>query len=260
MLSAVALAMRATKDRRTPGALDTHVLALNYATLGIVDEILWLPSPAVAVTAVALLYGPLTELPARVLTQVGRGAPASVAPLLVEGTALATLLPSRLGLPGAWRAVAGDMREARALARQRYRELQTCFMTADRAPSDSIDSLVRHTYSTRGRWFWSESAKRILDRVVVLNRAALALLVARSRGQSPASFETLPRLPDRLPDHVLDVLAEVLPPVVVPDFRRLAECLTHVTPSLGGEESIERYQSLFAEMLSLAGHPGEVRS
>jgi hypothetical protein len=242
-----------------PGALDGHVLALNYATLGIVDEILWLPSAAVAATAVSLLYGSRTELPERVLAQVGRGVPASVAPLLVESTPLAILLPSRLGPPGAWRAVAGDMREARALARQRYRELQTFFMTAGRAPSEGMDSLVRYTYSTRGRWFWSESAKRILDRVIVLNRAALALLVARSRGQSSASFEMLPTLPDRLPDHILDVLAEALPPIVVPDFRRLAECLIHVTPSLDGEESIERYQSLFAEMLSLAGHPGEVR-
>jgi len=252
--------MRATKNRRMPETLDGYVLALNYATLGIVDEILWLPSPAVAITAVTLLYGPQTEMPERVLAQVGRGAPASVAPLLVGGTPLATWLPSRLGLPGTWRAVAGDMSEARALARQRYRELQTFFMTAGRAPSEGIDSLVRYAYSARGRWFWSESAKRILDRMVVLNRAALALLVACSRGQSPASFERLPTLPDCLPDHVLDVLAEALPPVVVPDFQRLAECLTHVTPFLDGEESIERYRSLFAEMLGRAGHQGEVRS
>ncbi|MGH7331167.1 MAG: hypothetical protein ACREKS_00180 [Candidatus Rokuibacteriota bacterium] len=239
-------------ERRVPGAQDQHVLALNYATLRFADEILWLPSQAVAIRAVTLLYGTEIELPESLFAHVGRGMPASAARLLVRSAPLATLLPSRLGT--AWRVVAGDLKASRALARRRYRELQTSLMIGERISSSGADSLVRHTYGTRGRWNWTEAARRILEDVVVLNRAALALLIAHPRSLSPAPLEDLPPLSDRAEA----TLAEALPPVVVPDFGCLAEGLTRGAPVLDGEESIERYQSLFAEMLSFAGHHGEV--
>jgi len=237
---------------------DERVLALNFATLAIVDEILWLPSPAVATTAVRLLYGSATELPEGFLTQVGRGVPVSVAPLLMGSAPLASLLRSRLGPAGTWRAVAGDLKHARALARQRYRELQASLMRGDRLSLSGADSLVRYTYGTRGRWSSREATRRLLDRVVALNYAALVLLVARVPSLSLPPFEELPALPERLPERALASLAEALPPIVVPDFRRLAGCVLRGASVLDGEESMERYQSLFAEMLSFADHQGEV--
>jgi hypothetical protein len=238
------------------GLHDEPVLALNYATLGIVDEILWLPSPAVASTAVTLLYGTATKLPEDLLAHVGRGVPASAASLVVDPRPLATLIPSRLATPTVWRARRGDVKEARGLARQRYRELQAWLMTGGRVSCASAGSLMRHIYGTRGRWSWREAAHRILDRVVTLNRAALRLLVARPRSLSRVPLQHVSVLPER----ALGILAEVLAPVVVPDFSRFAQCLSRVAPVLDGEESIERYQSLFAELLSVASHQGEVRA
>jgi hypothetical protein len=252
--------MRVLKERRPPRAHDEHVLALNYATLGIVDEILWLPSAAVAATTVTLLYGAEIELPDRFLAQVGKGTPASVVPLLVRATPMAVLLPSRLGPAAAWRTVASDLGGARALARQRYRALQTSLMTTSRVSSDGPDSLVRHTYGTRARWSWSEAARRVLARVVILNRAALALLIARPQSLTSVPWQNVFPLPARLPDRALASLAEALPPLVIPDFQSFAECLTPMPPVLAGEESIERYRSLFAEMLSFAGPPREARA
>ena len=53
--------MSVLRERRAPDSPDEPVLALNYATLAIVDEILWLPSPELAIRAVTLLYGAADE-------------------------------------------------------------------------------------------------------------------------------------------------------------------------------------------------------
>jgi hypothetical protein len=42
---------------------------------------------------------------------------------------------------------------------------------------------------------------------------------------------------------------------MIPDFAGLAAGLTPAEFVFCGEESTDRYQSLFAEMLSLSGHP-----
>jgi hypothetical protein len=135
-------------------------------------------------------------------------------------------------------------------------------MSPARTTLESSDSLIQYTYGLRGRWLRSEAARRLLDRVIVLNRAALLLLAAISTGASRVSggaFAALSGRRFRVPARALDGLGEALPPIAVPDFARLAELVIPVAPSLEGDESIERYQLLFAEMLSLAGR-SEVRS
>ena len=109
-----------------------------------------------------------------------------------------------------------------------------------------------------GRRSCADGARRVLLRVVRLNRAALALLAAVARGECWTRLDAggpLPARPYDLPGAALDVLAEALPPIVIPDFAGLAAGLTPAGFVFCGEESIDRYQSLFAEMLSLSGHP-----
>lgn len=245
-------------------AADRYVLAVNAATLGLVDELLWLPSPTVAVKAVALLYGEESLVPDQFLARVGRGHPVPLASLLGSPRPLALLLPRRLGSPASWRDSAGGVKAARAAARQRYRELRAMFVAgAAGAMGDGAGTLLRHTYGVRGHWSWGEATRRILDRVVALNRAALGLLGAAARGQSRARIPVagdlaLPRAPEAS-EAALDVLAGALPPVAIPDFARLAACLADAVPVLAGDECLERYQSLFAEMLGLSSL-AEVRS
>ncbi len=250
--------MQATNEQAIFGARDEGLLALNYATLAIVDELLLLPFPAVASAALTLLYGPAIEFPESLQAHVGTGMPASVASLLVGSAPLASLLPSRLGPALLWRGAAGDLKHARALARQRYRDLQESLMAGGRLSPVGADSLVRYTYGSQGLWSGREAARRILNRVVVLNRAALTLLVTREPSLSPTPFGNLSALPKHLPDRALAFLAEALPPIAVPDFSLLTERLTRSAPVLDGEESIDRYQSLVAVMLSFAGHQGDV--
>jgi hypothetical protein len=183
------------------------------------------------------------------------------ASLLGSATPLSMLLPERLRCSGAWRDKAGGLKAAREVARQRYRELQGAFVSAPaRVAPDAGEALLRYTYGTHGRhWAWAESARRILDRVTVLNRATLALLASAARGESSVRFDPpsfgLPTRNFDAPGSVLDALAEALPPVAMPDWVRLVGALAPDEPALSGEESIERYQSLFAEMLGLSTHP-----
>jgi hypothetical protein len=241
----------------------SHVVALNYTILGLVDELLWLPSASVVVTAVHLLYGREASVPEALLRQPGRGAPLSLSGLVALDAPLGALLPSRLGPAAAWRAATSRLKDARAVSRDRYRQLQMAFVSATAGGMVTrAGSLVRDMYGGAGRWPCADSARRLLVRAARVNRAALALLAATARGECGVRLEGRGPLPVRsydLPEATLDVLAEALPPIVVPDFSRLAIVLGPGGIILDGEESIDRYQSLFAEMLSLSGHV-EVRS
>lgn len=254
--------MRDIACRHLASHPDQHVAALNYAILALVDELLWLPSGDVAAAAIQLLYSPGVPLPERLLSAAGTGAPPSLAARVASRTLLGTLLPARFGSASVWRAGAAGVREGRALSRERYRELQSAFVAgAARAPAGAA-SLVRDVYGVGGRRSCADGARRILRRVVHLNRAALALLAAVARGESVIGLDALGPLPARpydLPGAALDALAEALPPIAMPDFADLGAGLTVEEPVFGGEESIERYQSLFAEMLSRSG-PAEVPS
>jgi hypothetical protein len=251
--------MRDIIDRQPDKPADPHVVALNYTIVALVDELLWLPSLAVATAAVHLLYGPDTSLPDALRSQAGKGAPLSVVSLLAAGTPLGTLLPTRLGSSGAWRAGTARLREARVISRDRYCQLQTAFVSgAARGMTATTGSLVRDVYGVGGRRSCADGARRVLLRVVRLNRAALALLAAVARGECWTRLDArgpLPARPYDLPGADLDVLAEALPPIVIPDFAGLAAGLTPAEFVFCGEESTDRYQSLFAEMLSLSGHP-----
>jgi hypothetical protein len=254
--------MKVLANQPTDGRSDTLRVTFNYAVLSLVDELLWLPSASAAATAVQLLYGPASPLPEALLSRVGHGAPLSLATLVAAPTLLGTLVPSRLGPSGAWREGAVSPRQARALARDRYRDLQLALIsgTAPRMAS-ALSSLVRDTYGLRDHWHWTDGAKRILDRVVNLNRAALLLLAAEERARSRGQLEAhgpLRTLRGDLSNDSLDLLARALPPVAIPDFATLAAILPPGASPLS-DESIDRYQSLFAEMLSLTGHP-EARS
>ena len=262
MLPGLAPVIPVRKERRPYNAGDEHVLTLNYATLAIVDEILWLPSAAAASTVLELLYGAEFQAPREFLERVGKEkvTPSSVARLVGDAEPLAIFLPARLGPASAWRSVAVDLGGARALARQRYRSLQTLLMTRGRPAAAGPDSLVRHTYGTRTRWGWNEAARRLLDRVVVLNRAALAVLITRRQSPTTVPPGHFPELPAHLPDRALASLAEALPPLVMPDFQRLVEFLAPAPTALADEESVARYRSLFAEMISLAAQEVEVRA
>jgi len=251
--------MRDIIDRQADKPPDPHVVALNYTIVALVDELLWLPSLAVATAAVHLLYGPDTSLPDALRSQAGKGAPLSVVSLLAAGTPLGTLLPTRLGSSGAWRAGTARLREARVISRDRYCQLQTAFVSgAARGMTATTGSLVRDVYGVGGRRSCADGGRRVLLRVVRLNRAALALLAAVARGECWTRLDArgpLPARPYDLPGADLDVLAEALPPIVIPDFAGLAAGLTPAEFVFCGEESTDRYQSLFAEMLSLSGHP-----
>ena len=256
--------MSDTTDREPEHPPESHVVTLNYAILGLVDELLWLPSAAVITTAVQLLYGRDMSLPDALLEQAGEGAPQSFAALVGADMPLGRLLPSRLGRAGAWRSWTSSLKAVRGVSRDRYRQLQIAFVstTTTSALPRTRGSLVHDIYPVRGRWASADSARRVLGRVVRLNRAMLALLAAADRGECDGRLTTRGPIPARsydLPACVLDVLAEALPPIAMPDFPRLAEGLHHNEATFAGEESIDRYQSLFAEMLSLSAHV-EVRS
>jgi hypothetical protein len=255
--------MRDTTDLQQEYLAEPHGVALNYAVLGLVDELLWLPSAVVITTAVRLLYGREACVPEVLLRQAGRGAPPSLAALVATDVALGALLPSRLGPAAAWRAGTSSLKDARVVSRERYRQLQMAFVSTTAGNMAArAGSLVRDIYGVPGRWPCADSARRVLGRVARLNRAALGLLAAAARGECGVRLEArgpLPARPYDLPGCALDVLAAALPPIVIPDFSRLAGGLEPGGAVLDGEESIDRYQSLFAEMLSLSGHL-EVRS
>jgi hypothetical protein len=243
-------------------AVDERVVALNHAAVGVVDEILWLPSPGVAVTAVRLLYGPEAGLPEPLMDHVGRGAPPPFASLVGCARPLAHPLPSRLRFLVGWRERSNELKEVRSVARRRYRDLQTSFV-ASPAPAalDGLDALVQYTYGPRGRWLRGEAAARLLGRIAALNRAALSLLVAVAAGASRAPDGEFVVAGHRgrlaAPGRIPAGLAEALPPIAVPDFARLAESLVPPEPAREADESIERYRLLFGEMLGLAA-PSEV--
>jgi hypothetical protein len=226
---------------------DPGLLPLNVATIALVDELLMLPSGVGAATAARLLWGPEMTLPDSLLDLVGHGVRLPLGSLLALPGPLAALVPSRLRLIGRWEDPATALRGARVLGTARYRQLQTAFVgiTAQREPRRA-PSLVRYTYGTAGQpWLWTESSRRISNAVFALNREALALLGpgagAGARG---------------LPDAVLGALAAALPPLAVPDFSRLAAALSAPAAG-GGDETAERYRSLFAEMLGLMCDPEE---
>jgi hypothetical protein len=221
---------------------DLGLLPLNAATIALADEILALPSAAVASKAARLLWGPEMQLPASILAAVGTGTRLPLGALLGLPGPLAALIPARLKLLARWEDPATALRGARTLAASRYRQLQAVFvgMTAHRE-STGTASLVRYTYGTGGDRLWAESARRILDRVVALNREALGVLGPKRPGAA------------RLPGSVLDVLARALPPVAVPDFQRIAAAMP--SDNAPGDDTVERYRSLFAEMLGLVSAP-----
>jgi hypothetical protein len=248
----------ARPPRHAPPA-EAHILALNVATLGLVDEIVRLPGMPVARTAIQLLWGPTAAVPDEFLGHAGTGMQIPYTSLLASPAPLAALLPARLGPAGVWREGPNALKSIRGLARTRYRELQAAFVSgAPRAVPEAAEALVRYTYGTHGRhWIWADSARRLIERVVTLNRAALALLAALSRGVGTVDVPGL-SFEERsfdVPDHTLDLLAEALPPVAIPEWARLTRALVRVESPLGDEESLERFRSLFAEMLGMSSQP-----
>lgn len=240
--------------------LDPSVVAVNATVVAFVDELLRLPSRAAAATLVQLLYGGDHQAPPAILSHVNGGIHIPLAALLASPAPLATLLPQRLRVSGAWRATGQELKGARAAARHRYRELQSAFVASARhsAPEPAA-SLVRYTYGSQGRhWLWADAAARVLHRIVGLNRAVLDLLAAGARsGRAcplPADGEPLSACDFDLPEAVLDLMAASLPPVVVPDWSRFAPALAGSQAPLSGEESVVRYRSLLAEILGLPGH------
>jgi hypothetical protein len=235
--------------------LDLGLVSLNAAVVVLADEILRLPTPVAAETAVALLWGPALELPSGFLAHVGIAARLPLATLLAAQDPLAVALPERLRLSAAWRDPAQAARGARAAARARYRELQAAFVASAHERLVEPDSaLVRYTYATEGRhWPWADVTARLLDRVVDVNRAALRLLARAARGTSAATLgparEVLAARHVDLPDLALDAAAVALAPVVVPDFIRFTRTLDALDAGGPDDESIARYRSLFAEIL-----------
>jgi hypothetical protein len=247
--------MSATRGREAQ-RVDERVVALNYAVLGVVDQILWLPSPPVALTAVRLLYGPDLGLPSPMAEHVGRGAPLALAPLVGRPRPLARLLPARLRLVAGGRERSMDLRGIRAIARRRYGDLQASFV-ASPAPAalDGSDALVRYTYGPRARWLREEATTRLLDRVAALNRAALSLLAAVGAGASQLADGDFGAQASRevAAEPIAAALAQALPPIAVPDFAHLAASLAPVEEAPDADESVERYRLLFGEMLGRAG-------
>jgi hypothetical protein len=216
------------------------MLPLSVAAIGLADELLRLPAAA-ATTAVQLLYGGETALPAPFLAAAGRGIQLPLVTLLAMPGPLATVLPSRVRLAGSWGDETAALKGARMLARTRYRQLQAAFVVgAPRLRPGAEAALVRSTYGVAaGHGGWSEAARRISDRVTMLNRATLALVApaadAARRALSPAAVEAV---------------AGALLPLAVPDFARMGAALA-AEPAPGPDEAVDRYQSLFAEMLAL---------
>ena len=234
---------------------DVHLIALNTAAVLLADELLQLPAPAAAATAVDLLWGPAAELPDAFVHRVGSRLLLPLSDLMIAPMALVVIAPERV------RALAtpGDpldgLRQVRALAHERYGLLQTALARAcgDRAIEPKA-SLVRYTIGLEGRhWLWSEAARRLIDRAAALNRAVLRGLVAASRGETDLGGLARGLGSTALPASgpLLDGLASALLPVAAPDFAALASALA------GGETSADpavvRYQALFAELLGRTG-------
>ena len=258
---AVPTVKKVSRRPQLNGAPDVRVVALNVAALGVADELLRLPSAPVARAAVDLLWGPCAPLSDEFLAHVGTPVQIPYTSLLGATERLATILPSRLGPAGAWREGPHGLKSARALARARYRDLQAAFVSgAPRAVPEPAEALVRYTYGTRGRpWTWDDSARRLIERVVSLNRATFALLAAVTRGESAVDLDLAPlsaggRSFD-VPGAVADLLAVALPPVAAPEWTRLAADMMPCPSPLAGDESIDRFRSLFAEMLGLSSQP-----
>jgi hypothetical protein len=235
----------------------SSLLSLNIAAVALVEEILRLPSASAARTAIGLLYGRDVAVPDAFLERVGDGARVPLGTLLPSSTPLARVLPSRLHPSTSWQDPAHAVKTARALARERYRELQAALVaSSSRVAPEPLSALVRYTYGTDGRrWLWADVAKRLLDAVATLNRGALGVLACIARGELsldvgvPAAG---PKWSFDVPDPILDVLAEVLPPAAAPDFALFARALETSRVPLKRDEAIARYRSLFAEMLGLA--------
>lgn len=251
--------MQTITRHETTAVHESTVLHVNVATVAFVDEIWRLPTPLAARLALTLLYGRDLAIPEEFLRLVGSGAQVRLDAALALDGSLGILVSSRLRASASWRDEAQAVKAARALGRARYRQLQAAFVnSADRVAPEATASLVRYMYGTNGRhWLWSDVTRRLLDRVVVMNRTVLALLAAAARGEAPSTLD-LPEISllgrqFDLPHAVLDTIAEALPPVALPDFARFAELGTPPR-SLGEEESVVRYHLLFAEMLGLTSH------
>jgi len=248
-LERVLLSLTAVSEtaKRQPTALvripDPGVLELNLSAALLAEELLALPSAFSASRAASLLWEGASVLPAAFLAAVGSGRPLLVGPLVRSRQPLATPIPSHLAEARAGLGGAGVARHARALARGRYRALQGALVGGDDAAPPS-GALLRYTFGSDGRpWMWAEAARRILDRVSGLNRAAL--MAARQRARTGASG-----VPGGDSDDAIDSLAEALPPIAVPDFRRIAEAIAAPRPEV--EDSVERHRALFAELLAMA--------
>jgi hypothetical protein len=230
------------------------LLSFNIAAAGLADELLSLPSTAAA-TAIELMYGRAAAVPPAFLARAGTGARIPLAARLSTAAPLATLVAERFRACSAWLGPAP--RRARALARERYRELQAALVGSrgDAAP-EALASLARYTYDVDGgRWLSEDAARRLLDAVVILNRAALALLASIARGETALDLgvaATGPTWTFDVPASSLDTLAEALPPVAVPDFPAFARALETSRAGIEGDAAIRRYRSLFAEMLGRA--------
>ena len=241
---------------RTPPPSES-LLSFNLSAASLVDEVLRLPSASAAVRAVELLYGRDVAIPGSLLDQVGTGVRLPLASVLQSPAPLATLVAGRLRPSPAWQEPAHALKGARALARERYRELQAALVGSSvRSAPEPFASLVRYTYGIDDRrWLWADVAKRLLDAVVILNRGALGLLAAIARGDVVLDVGVPtagPRWTYDMPMSVLDVLAEVLPPAAVPDFGAFVRILRQSQATVERDEATVRYRSLFAEMLGLA--------
>ena len=249
-----------------------HLLAFNVATVSLVDEFLCIPSGSAAAAAIEHLYGRDVVVPPAFLERVGTGARVPLASVLPSAEPLASLLTGQLKPSSAWHEPTHVFKGARALARDRYRDLQASLVACSaRVIPDPLASLVRYTYgiegwpgsgrtggsSFRSCWLWSEVARRLLDAVVALNRCALGLLASIARGETILDIGvpvTGSRWSFDLPAATLDVLAEVLPPTAVPDFPTFVRVLETRQARIEPDEALAHYRSLFAEMLGLATH------
>lgn len=237
-------------------AAPVTLVALNAALTALVEELLRLPSAAAATTVIDLLYGRDLRPSPAFLERVGvsRGLP--LAALLASRRPLARVLPARLRPSATWRVASHALKNARANARTRYRDLQAAFVAlSPRATAEPAVCLARYTFGTPGRHGqWAETAGRVLDRVVTVNRVLLEMLGDGEVGPDiivAAGVDmTVARAFD-LPPSVLALIATAAPPLAVPDFDAFVDVLAGVDGPLEGDESVARYQSLFAEILGL---------
>ncbi len=230
------------------------LVALNAAVTALVEELLRLPSAAAAITVIDLLYGRDFHPSPAFLRRVGVSHGLPLAVLLGSRRPLARVLGSRLRPSATWRVASHALRTARAASRARYRELQTAFLAlAPRTTPEPAACLARYTFGTLSRHGqWAETAGRVLDRVVTVNRALLELLAdpeagrdaLEAAGADPAVARTFD-----LPPSVLALIAAAVPALAVPDFDAFADVLEEADGPLDREESVTRYHSLFAEIL-----------